>query len=161
MENIIKNKKNAFHTLLMIGLIGWMSACNSDPKTDTSDQTNTARAYENDADAAATELETDANAWMQEIDNFVSTNREIGTRIDNDLKTYESKLESMDTKSRKAMQESINSLRIKRKNLDTKLQSLENASEDSWAQMKQDVTDAGTELESTWDAFDKQYSRNN
>jgi hypothetical protein len=160
METIIKNTKTSFHTLLMIGLVGWMSACNSDPKTDTSDQTNTAKAYENEADAETSEMEVDENAWMQERDEFVTSSREVGTRIDSDLKAYESKMASMDNKTRKAMQEGINSLRLKRKNLDTKLESLENATAETWANMKQEVTEANTELENTWDAFDKQYSQN-
>lgn len=157
MENVMRNVKNAFHTLLMIGMISFMSACSEDRKKDTSDQTNTSDAYQSDAET----VEADADAWMQERTDFISTNREIGTRIDRDIEAYESKMSTMDNKSRKAMQESINSLRIKRKNLDNKLRDMENATQDSWSGMKQGVSEASTELESTWDAFDKQYSTGN
>lgn len=153
----MRNVKNAFHTLLMIGMIGFMSACGEDSRKDTSDQTNTNDAYQSDAET----VEADADAWMSERDNFVTTNREIGTRIDRDLQTYESRMSTMDDKSRKSMQESINSLRIKRRNLDDKLKDMEGATKDNWADMKQGVSDAGTELEKTWDAFDKQYSTTN
>lgn len=159
MENVMKPVKNAFHALLIVGVMGWMSACDTDRRNDTADKTNTSEAYENDADAETDEIgEDDASVWMRERDDLVTKQRELSSRIDRDLQTYETKMASMDNKSRKAMQESINSLRIKRDNLDKKLESMENATADSWSEMKQDVTEAGTELENTWDAFDKEYS---
>jgi septal ring factor EnvC (AmiA/AmiB activator) len=159
MENIMKQVKTAFHALLIVGMMGWMSACDNNRKNDTADKTNTNEAYETDADAETYEMgEDDASVWMRERDDMVTRQREMSNRIDRDLKTYESKMASIDNKSRKAMQESINSLRIKRDNLDNKIEQMENATADSWAEMKQDVTEAGTELENTWDAFDNEYS---
>jgi hypothetical protein len=159
MENVMKQLKNAFHALLIVSVMGWMSGCNNDRKNNTSDKTNTNEAYETDADAETYETgKADASVWMRERDDMVTRQREISNRIDRDLKTYESKMNSMDNKSRKVMQESINSLRIKRDKLDNKIEQMENATADSWAEMKQDVTEAGTELEDTWDAFDKEYS---
>jgi hypothetical protein len=159
MENVTKQVKNAFHALLIVSVMGWMSACDTDRKGDTADKTNTNEAYENDADAETYEMdEDDANVWMRERDDLVMSQREISNRIDRDLQTYENKMASMDNKTRKAMQESINSLRIKRDNLDNKIEQMENATADTWAEMKQEVSEAGTELENTWDAFDKEYS---
>lgn len=159
MEMLKRNAKHTFHTLLMIGIIGWMSACDSNrEKNSASTNTNTKEAYNGDADAET--MEADDNAWMNERDEFVTRNREIGTRIDRDLEGYEGRMSTMDNKSRKAMQESINSLRVKRRNLDSKLSEMEGSTQETWSDMKQGVSDAGTELESTWDAFDKQYSKN-
>jgi hypothetical protein len=137
-----------------------MSACDSNRKNDSaSTNTNTKEAYNGDSDAES--MEADGNAWMRERDDFVARNREIGTRIDRDIESYEGRMSTMDAKSRKAMQESINSLRVKRRNLDSKLSDLENSTQETWSDMKQGVSDAGTELESTWGAFDKQYNKNN
>lgn len=155
----MKNARHAFYTLLMITTISGMSACESKNRDNSADtNTNTNEAYKNDSNTETVDSDAnDANAWMRERDDFIATNREIGTRIDKNIETREIEMANMNTKSRKAMQESINSLRIKRKNLDAKLGQMEQATENTWADMKQGINDAATELEKTYDAFDKQY----
>ncbi|MDO1445334.1 hypothetical protein Q0590_03680 [Rhodocytophaga aerolata] len=158
MENIKRTMKQSLYALLIAGMIGSVSACSSNEREkniDTSSSTNTAKAYENDNDAETTEI--DKNAWMQERDTYVSTQRATLKRIDNDIDSWQSKMEG---KKNAAMNEGMKSLKIKRDQFEDKLNEIETSTEENWTRMRNELDESAMELESTHKAFTKEYGKN-
>lgn len=156
MEILNKEIKNILYGLIVVGMMAGTNACNNDRPNDASHRANTQmgeESLENDAEV----IDNDESAWIQERDDFVTTNRELSTKIEREIAQKEREMEKLSGKSRDAMQESINSLKIKRENLDTKLENLGQASHESWQKMKNEVSEASTELEKTWEAFEKEH----
>lgn len=161
METLNKKIKNSLYALIVVGMMGSISACDNNRRNDTTRATETE--VRDDASVSDAEvIDNDENAWMRERDAFVTTNRERATRIDSEIAERERDMEKLSGKSRSAMQESINSLKVKRKNLDGELNKVGEASRETWQDMKNGVSEASEELEKSWEAFEKEYGvRNN
>ena len=153
---IVNNKiKKALYGLMIVSMVGGVSACDNNRGNDMSRATDTEAVGDRDLDNDAETVEMDENAWMRERDRFIATNREIESRIDKEIAERERDMEKLGNKSKAAMKESINSLKIKRNKLDTKLNNLGEASQEAWQDMKNEVSEASTELEKSWEAFEK------
>jgi flagellar biosynthesis GTPase FlhF len=150
--------KQSLYALLIAGMIGSVSACSSNEREkdiDTSSSTNTAKAHENDNDAETTDI--DNNAWMQERDTYVSSQRATLKRIDTDIESWKNKMEG---KKNAAMSEGMKSLEIKRDQFEEKLNEMETSTEENWTRMRSELDESATELESTHKAFTKEYGNN-
>ncbi len=162
MDNIVSNMRHTLCALMMAAMVSGVSSCSNDRKdTDTSSSTNTSKAYEKQADASAANdaetMDADANAWMQQRDQYVTKHRETLDKIDNKIAEAEKSMKAKNTKSQSAMKESINSLKLKRDQFEDKLKNVEQSTQANWTQMQQEVDEKATELNLTYEAFDKQY----
>lgn len=162
MERMIKNMKHNVFTLLIAGMIGGVSACSNDKRdTETSSSTNTAKAYnESDAetmDNDAETMNTTESSWMKEMDQYVAEHIATIDKIDKEIEEREKEMEKMGSKSKSAMKESINSLKLKRDQFEDKLNNVSQATQSDWMEMKKDVDEKASELNLTYEAFDKQY----
>jgi DNA anti-recombination protein RmuC len=161
MRNLTKNMKQSVYALLIAGMIGSVSACSSNEKKDnidTSSSTNTGQAYEGGSDAET--MDVDKNSWMRERDTYVSKHRTTLDRIDRDMESWKSSADSKSTKANAAMQEGMKSLKLKKDQLETSLNDLEQSSEENWTRMRSEVDEKAMELERTHEAFSKQYGKN-
>jgi hypothetical protein len=157
MEHIKNNLRKGLYALLIAGMIGSVSACDSSKKnTDTSSSTNTGRAYDGGTDAET--MDVDKNSWMRERDTYVSTHRDRITKIDRTIEEREKEMKNMSGKTKSAMNESINSLKMKRDRFEDKLNEMEQSTEENWTRMRNELDESATELDRTYDAFDKEYS---
>jgi archaellum component FlaC len=67
-------------------------------------------------------------------------------------------MKNMSGKTKSAMNESINSLKMKRDRFEDKLNEMEQSTEENWTRMRNELDESATELDRTYDAFDKEYS---
>lgn len=102
MENLRKDIKNTLYALLIAGMVGGVSACGNNERTntDTSSSTNTGRAYEGGSDAET--MEMDENSWMKDRDTYVSDNRAKLDKIDRDIEAREREMGTLTGKTKSA-----------------------------------------------------------
>jgi hypothetical protein len=157
MEVLNKKIKNALYSLVIIGMMGSISACDNNRTTDSANTNDTEMrndALENDAEV----MDMDENAWMQKRDDFVTEQRDLSMKMENAIAAQERELEGVSDKSSAAINESIKSLKIKKKNLDDKLDEVSQASRENWQDTRNDISEASTELQKSWEAFEKEYN---
>lgn len=159
MENIKRNIKQGLYALLIAGMMGSISACSSNDskkEVDTSANTNTGKAYNGDSDAET--MEMDKSSWMRERDTYVSSHRTTLDRIDDDMEMWKNKIEN---NGNAAMKEGMKSLQTKRDQFEDKLNGMEQSTEENWTRMRSELDEKAVELESTHEAFIKEYGGDN
>jgi hypothetical protein len=158
MENIRKDLKNTVYALLIAGMVGGVSACGTERKAD--DATNTGRAYEKENSTLESDAETTEmgeNAWMRERNDYVTKHRERIDEIDRTIEERERQMKTMSGKAKSKMNEGINSLKMKRDRFDSRLNELEQSTEENWTRMRNELDESATELDRTFDTFEKEY----
>jgi DNA anti-recombination protein RmuC len=163
MEDIKRNIKNGLYALLIAGMIGGTSACSNNKQkdtVDTSSSTNTGQAYEKGSDAETMDMDTEAGSWMRERDTYVSKHRATLDKIENDMETWKSSMDSKSSKANAAMKESMKSLKMKKDQFENSLNDMEQSSEENWTRMRSQVDEKAMELERTHEAFTKEYGKN-